>query len=118
MLLLKLEQPDNVEKNIFLFFTEELLNNQDERLPYVKKMHADDTEYLNVKLQVNKDEQEDLKRQLQAKRDEENKLRETLYQHKCQYEKFENVRELCFLRFYNCLKDSYIAFHFITTRGL
>ena len=81
-------------------------------------MHADDTEYLNVKLQVNKDEQEDLKRQLQAKRDEENKLRETLYQHKCQYEKFENVRELCFLRFYNCLKDSYIAFHFITTRGL
>ena len=79
-------------------------------------MHADDTENLNVKLQVNRDEQEDLKRQLQIKRDEEKKLRETLYQHKCQYEKFENVRELCFLRldFYNCLIDSYIASHLMT----
>ena len=68
-------------------------------------MHADDTENLNVKLQVNRDEQEDLKRQLQAKRDEEKKLRETLYQHKCKYEKFENVRELCLLRleFYKSL---------------
>lgn len=76
---------------------EELLNNQDERLPYVEKMYADDTQNLNVKLQVNRDEQEDLKRQLQAKQNEEKKLRATLYQHKCQYEKFRKVRNLVYL---------------------
>ena len=78
---------------------EELLNNQGERLPYVEKMYADDTQNLNVKLQVNKDEQEDLKRQLQAKQNEEKKLRATLYQHKCQYEKFQKVRDLNLLMF-------------------
>lgn len=60
-------------------------------MPYVKKMHADDTENLNVQLQVNKDEQEDLKRQLQAKRDEETNLKATLCQHRLQYEKFLTV---------------------------
>ena len=58
-------------------------------------MYADDTQNLNVKLQVNRDEQEDLKKQLQEKQNEEKQLRGTLYQHKCQYEKFEKVRDLC-----------------------
>ena len=90
---------DNIEYNRCLLCLEELLNNQDERFPYVEKMHADDTENLTVKLQVNRDEQEDLKRQLQEKQNEEKKLRATLYHHKCQYEKFEKVKDLCLFMF-------------------
>ena len=63
----------------------------------MEKIHADDTENLNVKLQMNKDEQKDLKRQLQKKLDEEKNLRATLYQQKSQYEKFLKVRYLYLL---------------------
>ena len=63
----------------------------------MEKIHTDDTENLNVKLQMNKDEQKDLKRQLQKKLDEEKNLRATLYQQKSQYEKFLKVRDLYLL---------------------
>lgn len=60
-------------------------------------MYADDTQNLNVKLQANKDDQEDLKRQIQAKQNEEKKLKANFYQHKCQNEKFQKVRDLDYL---------------------